>query len=64
VNVKSPVMEYTGVVHRVDDQRIWIKLLLVTGSEMLVWVNKETLRGPTMRCNERHRQMDLVVTNL
>lgn len=64
VNVKSPVMEYTGVVHRVDDQRIWIKLLLVTGGEMLVWVNKETLRGPTMRWNERHRPMDLVVTKI
>jgi hypothetical protein len=31
---------------------------------MLVWVHKETLRGPSMRWNERHRPMDLVVTHL
>lgn len=64
VNVKTPVMEYTGIVHRVEEKRVWIKLLLATGGEMLVWVSKETMRGPSMRWNERHRPMDLVVTHI
>ena len=64
VNVKTPVMEYTGIVHRVEEKRVWIKMLLATGDDMLVWVSRETLRGPSMRWNERHRPMDLVVTRL
>lgn len=64
VNVKIPAMEYTGIVHRVEGKRVWIKLLPVTGGSMLVWVDKETLRGPTMRSNDRHRPMDLVVTRI
>lgn len=64
VNVKTPVMEYTGIVHRVEEKRVWIKLLPVTGGSMLVWVDKDTLRCPMMQCNERHRPMDLVVTKI
>jgi len=62
VTVKSPVAEHVGIVHRIDGDRAWIKLLPETGGSMLVWVNMDTLRGPTMRRNERHRPIDLVVT--
>lgn len=64
VNVKSCVMEYTGVVHRVEDKRVWIEILNPLGRSMLVWVSRETLRGPSMKWNERHRPIDLVVTHL
>lgn len=64
VNVKTPVMECTGIVHRVEEKRVWIKLLPVTGGEMLIWVSKDTLQGPSMRSSKRCHQMDFVVTQI